>query len=53
MIERIAELFNDAATANKIKKKLPELFWLAELESKRAGKTGMEVRSRKIMIPMK
>ncbi len=53
MIERIAELFEDPATANKIKKKLPELFWLAELESRRAGKTGMEVGFKRIMIPMK
>jgi len=45
MIKPISELFGDADTVQKIKKKLPQLFLLAELESQRAGKTGMEVGS--------
>lgn len=45
MIKQICELFDDKNTVQKIKKKLPQLFLLAELESQRAGKTGMEVGS--------
>ena len=45
MVEQIAELFEDKNTVQRIKKKLPQLFLLAELESQRAGKTGMEVGS--------
>ena len=45
MVEQIAELFEDKNTVQRIKKKLPQLFLLAKLESQRAGKTGMEVGS--------
>jgi len=41
----INELFNDAKIILKIQKRLPALFQLAELESSRAGKIGMEVGS--------
>ena len=41
----IAELFTDGSIVSKIQKRLPELFYLAELESSRAGKVGMEVGS--------
>lgn len=41
----IAELFTDKETVAKIQAKLPKLFHLAELESSRAGKVGMEVGS--------
>ncbi|PKP59928.1 MAG: type II restriction endonuclease subunit R [Candidatus Altiarchaeales archaeon HGW-Altiarchaeales-2] len=39
------ELFEDKDTIAKIQNKLPKLFHLAELESSRAGKVGMEVGS--------
>ena len=43
MIEQIKELFADQKLVTKIQKRLPELFQIAELESSRAGKIGMEV----------
>jgi hypothetical protein len=43
MIEQVKKLFADKKLVKKIKKKLPQLFHLAELESSRAGKIGMEV----------
>ncbi|OGO27227.1 MAG: type II restriction endonuclease subunit R [Chloroflexi bacterium RBG_16_54_18] len=50
----IDELFTDNQLVEKIQKKLPELFYLAELESSRAGKVGMEVGSarEKILIAL-
>jgi len=42
---RLKEMFEDEELVEKIKKRLPHLFQLAELESSRAGKTGMEVGS--------
>lgn len=41
----IVELFTDQAVVKRIQIKLPELFSIAELESSRAGKVGMEVGS--------
>ena len=41
----INELFSDAHLISRVKKKLPKLFHIAELESSRAGKVGMEVGS--------
>jgi hypothetical protein len=41
----IIKLFEDKELVNKIKIKLPHLFQLAELESSRAGKVGMEAGS--------
>ena len=38
-------LFSDADLAQRIKRKLPTLFQLAEMDSSRAGKVGMEVGS--------
>ena len=43
MDRRIKEVFEDLNTIAKIQNKLPKLFQLAELESSRAGKIGMEV----------
>lgn len=43
MIEQIKSLFTDQKLITKIQKRLPELFQIAELESSRAGKIGMEV----------
>lgn len=50
----IAELFTDKETVAKIQAKLPKLFHLAELESSRAGKVGMEVGSvrEKILVAL-
>lgn len=50
----ITELFTDQAIVAKIQKRLPELFYLAELESSRAGRVGMEVGSvrEKILIAL-
>lgn len=45
MTSRLAEIFKDEALVSKIKKRLPHFYQLAELESSRAGKIGMEVGS--------
>jgi len=42
---RLIEIFEDRKLVEKIKRRLPYLFQLAELESSRAGKVGMEVGS--------
>ena len=42
-MEEIKLLFRDKTLIEKIQKKLPELFQIAEIESSRAGKIGMEV----------
>jgi len=41
----ITDLFTDEAIISKIQSKLPKLFRIAEIESSRAGKIGMEVGS--------
>lgn len=45
MSSRLIEIFDDVELINKIRRKLPTLFYLAELESSRAGKIGMQVGS--------
>ncbi len=45
MSSRLIEIFEDKKLVEKIRKRLPYLFYLAELESSRAGKIGMEVGS--------
>lgn len=45
MASRLKELFEDDQLVEKIKRRLPYLFQLAELESSRAGRIGMEVGS--------
>lgn len=45
MSSPLIELFEDLNLVEKIKKRLPYLFQIAELETSRAGKTGMEVGS--------
>ncbi len=45
MPSRLIEIFEDEKLVEKIKRRLPYLFQLAELESSRAGKIGMEVGS--------
>ena len=45
MSSKLIEIFNDEKLVDKIKSRLPYLFQLAELESSRAGKIGMEVGS--------
>ena len=54
MSSRLAEIFEDEKLAGKIQRRLPYLFQLAELESSRAGKIGMEVGSlrEKIMVAL-
>lgn len=54
MVSRLAEVFEDKKLVDKIRKRLPYLFQLAELESSRAGKVGMEVGSlrEKILIAL-
>lgn len=42
---KITDLFTDERTVTRIQQRLPELFHLAELESSRAGRVGMEVGS--------
>ena len=48
----LVELFSDPVLQAQIRSKLPYLFRIAELESSRAGKIGMEVGSlrEKILI---
>lgn len=50
----VSDLFNDPEIVQKIQNILPELFLIAELESSRAGKVGMEVGSlrEKILISL-
>lgn len=45
MPSRLIEIFEDTKLVEKVKKCLPHLFQLAELESSRAAKIGMEVGS--------
>ena len=45
MPNRLVELFEDNKLIERIQKRLPHLFQLAEFESSRAGKIGMEVGS--------
>lgn len=54
MARRLVEIFEDKKLVDKIGKRLPYLFQLAELESSRAGKVGMEVGSlrEKIVIAL-
>jgi len=49
----LVEIFEDKALTDKIKKRLPYFYQLAELESSRAGKIGMEVGSlrEKVLSP--
>ena len=54
MSSKLIEIFEDTKLVSRIKNKLPYLFQLAELESSRAGKIGMEVGSlrEKIIIAL-
>ena len=45
MNNHLIEIFEDEELKTKIQKKLPSLFHIAELESSRAGKIGMQVGS--------
>jgi len=45
LTSRLIELFEDETLAAKIKRRLPYLYQIAELESSRAGKIGMQVGS--------
>ena len=45
MTSRLIELFEDETLTDKIKRRLPYLYQIAELESSRAGKIGMQVGS--------
>lgn len=45
MTKHLAKIFEDQKLVDKIKKRLPYLFQIAEIESSRAGKVGMEVGS--------
>jgi len=45
MSNRLIEIFDDKKTVGKIQRRLPYLFQIAEIESSRAGKIGMEVGS--------
>jgi hypothetical protein len=54
MESQLSKIFTDKKLIERIKKKLPHLFNIAELESSRAGKIGMEVGSarEKILIAL-
>lgn len=45
MSSRLIEMFEDEKLVEKIKRRLPYLFQIAEIESSRAGRIGMEVGS--------
>lgn len=45
MDKNILNLFSEVEIVKKVQTKLPQLFQIAELESQRAGKVGMEVGS--------
>ena len=45
MNSHLTEIFEDKALMDKIKRRLPYLYQIAELESSRAGKIGMQVGS--------
>lgn len=45
MIKQLTDIFDNKDVVEKIKKGLPHLFQIAEIESSRAGKIGMEVGS--------
>ena len=45
MASRLSELFENKRIVEKIKKRLPHLFQIGELECSRAGKIGMQVGS--------
>lgn len=45
MNSHLVELFKDKETIIRIQNRLPQLFWIANLECSRAGKIGMEVGS--------
>jgi len=45
MSSKLIEIFEEKKLVEKIRKRLPYLFHLAELESSRAGQIGMEVGS--------
>jgi len=45
MTSRLLEIFSDDRLVERIKDRLPKLFYLAEVESSRARKVGMEVGS--------
>ncbi|MGP6207710.1 ThaI family type II restriction endonuclease [Cuniculiplasma sp. SKW3] len=47
MDNNLVKLFNDESIILKIRNRLPYLFQLAELESSRAGKVGMQVGSKR------
>ena len=54
MNNKLIEIFTDESLIDKIKRRLPYLYQIAELESSRAGKIGMEVGSvrEKIIIAL-
>jgi hypothetical protein len=54
MNDNFLDLFTDAKIIKRIQNKLPKLFYLAELESSRAGDIGMQVGSlrEKILIAL-
>jgi hypothetical protein len=54
MNSHLVEVFKDEALIGRVKKRLSQLFRIAELESSRAGRTGMEVGSvrEKIIIAL-
>lgn len=54
MSKSIFDLFNDPKIVKRIQEKLPEFFYIAELETQRAGRTGMEVGSvrEKILVSL-
>ena len=43
MSKYLKQLFSDQQIVQKVKEKMPDLFQLAEEDSSRAGKLGMEV----------
>jgi hypothetical protein len=45
MASRLSEIFQDQELIHRIQERLPVMFYIAEIESSRAGRIGMEVGS--------
>ncbi len=52
MIEQLNQMFGDEKIVEKIKRKLPYMFFIAEIEMSKSGKVGMEVGTLREQIVM-
>ena len=52
MIKQLDQMFGDEKIVEKIKRKLPYMFFIAEVEMSKSGKVGMEVGTLREQIVM-